>query len=108
LPNAAVLHLPVESGIFKFHLYKKMGTNTYEGSPAHTFDGVSSTYNPISRGQGENIATVTPGYYKLKVVAGSYPWQSYTDGISIGSAYGSDATHWRLIDLRAYARRHVN
>jgi hypothetical protein len=72
--------------IFKFYLYPETvpGSHTYSSTAACTFNGVSP-YNPISRGQGENISTITPGYYRLKVVAGSYPWKSYSDGITTGS-----------------------
>jgi hypothetical protein len=70
--------------IFKFFLYRKTQNNTYESTAAYTFNGVSP-YNPISRGQGENISNIEPDYYKLKVVAGSYPWTSYTNSITIDS-----------------------
>jgi hypothetical protein len=74
--------------IFKYRLYRALidaatGKHSYGNVPDYTFDG-TNPYNPIHRGQNENISTVAPGFYKLTVTAGSYPWPSYQDGVVIG------------------------
>jgi hypothetical protein len=75
--------------IFKYYLYKVLidpvtGSHTPGSTPAYSFDG-TNPYGPIDRGQSENIAAVPPGSYRLKIVAGSYPWVSYTSSAVIGN-----------------------
>jgi hypothetical protein len=78
----------LDTKVFKYYLYEAIvdpvtGKHTYGSSPGYTFDG-TQPYNPIARGQNENIPAVNPGFYKLEIVAGSYPWPSYREGLVIG------------------------
>jgi hypothetical protein len=79
----------LDTKIFKYHLYKalidqKTGKHTYGNVPDYIFDG-TNPYNPVNRGQNENIPAIAPGFYKLKIIAGSYPWPSYQERIVIGN-----------------------
>jgi hypothetical protein len=79
----------LDTKIFKYRLYKALidpatGKHAYGNVPDYIFDG-TNPYNPINRGQNGNISTVAPGFYRLEVIAGSYPWLSYQEGVVIGS-----------------------
>ncbi|MDR0400361.1 MAG: hypothetical protein LBH51_05400 [Treponema sp.] len=77
----------LDTKIFKYHLYKAQidqttGNHYYGANPDYSFDG-TTPYSPIGRGQNKNIPVVAPGFYKLIVVAGSYPWPNYQNSIAI-------------------------
>jgi hypothetical protein len=85
---AGVANAP-DMKIFKFILYKKNADGTYILTPAaYTWNGtgigntwiggpatVTSTYNPILRARNENIYNLPQGYYKLVIVASTFPWE---------------------------------
>ncbi|MDR1443493.1 MAG: hypothetical protein LBI94_01300 [Treponema sp.] len=77
----------LDTKIFKYNLYKVdiepgTGKHTNGNNPDYLFDG-TKPYKPVMRGQNENISTIVPGLYKLEIIAGSYPWTSYKEGIVI-------------------------
>jgi hypothetical protein len=79
----------LDTKIFKYYLYRAAidqgtGHHHYGNNPDYTFDG-TNPYNPVNRGQNRNIPAIIPGFYKLEVVAGSYPWPSYQAGLAVGS-----------------------
>jgi hypothetical protein len=59
------------------------GTNTWNGE-----NFVPSTYNPISRAGNDNIFNIPQGYYKVVIVATTYPWQSVVDHVQVPGVPG--------------------
>jgi hypothetical protein len=51
-------------------------------------DYTLSTYQPITRSDNDNLSGLEPGYYRLTVVAGSYSWQMYVDGLAVTGVAG--------------------
>jgi hypothetical protein len=58
--------------IFKFYLETTSG-----GSTSYIKNLVSPDYEPMPIGNNNVITGITPGFYKLKIVAGFYPWEDY-------------------------------
>jgi hypothetical protein len=54
------------------------GTTTWDGT-----SNVASVYMPIKRGQNDNVFNIPEGYYQLDVVAGSYAWGVFQEGVVI-------------------------
>jgi hypothetical protein len=92
--------------IFKIHLYEQDSVDTngvpiYAANPTYTWNGTGigvmwdgsshttgSTYNPILRAGNDNMFNIPQGYYKLVIVATTYPWQAIVDNLSVPGITG--------------------
>jgi hypothetical protein len=80
--------------IYKIKLFKLQADDTYTwpNNPADPASDQGYVWNgtgaPIERGYNENMYNLEEGYYKLVIVAGTYPWNAYTESppLTIGGA----------------------